>query len=133
MEATKELTLMEGTVESVIFRNEENGYTVLRLSVGDGEPVTVVGCMPGAAPGEGLGTEADSPLPVLEPVFAYQVILPEGCDPHTALGKLRQNGSRPSMRDWATSLRSRGRPGERTGMSTCSSDVSKRGGWKSVE
>ena len=41
-------------------------------------------------PGEGLGVEADSPLPVLEPVFAYQVILPEGCDPHTVLGKLRQ-------------------------------------------
>ena len=57
MEATKELTLMEGTVESVIFRNEENGYTVLRLSVGDGEPVTVVGCMPGAAPGEGLAVQ----------------------------------------------------------------------------
>ena len=54
MEATKELTLLEGTVDAVIFRNEENGYTVLRLSVGDGEPVTVVGCMPGAAPGEGL-------------------------------------------------------------------------------
>ena len=57
VEATKELTLMEGTVESVIFRNEENGYTVLRLSVGDGEPVTVVGCMPGAAPGEGLAVQ----------------------------------------------------------------------------
>lgn len=57
VEATKELTLMEGTVESVIFRNEENGYTVLRLNVGDGEPVTVVGCMPGAAPGEGLAVQ----------------------------------------------------------------------------
>ena len=34
MEATKELTLLEGTVDAVIFRNEENGYTVLRLSVG---------------------------------------------------------------------------------------------------
>ena len=57
MEATKELTLLEGTVDAVIFRNEENGYTVLRLSVGDGEPVTVVGCMPGAAPGEGLAVQ----------------------------------------------------------------------------
>ena len=50
----KELDLLEGTVDAVLFRNEENGYTVLRLAVGAGEPVTVVGCMPGAAPGEGL-------------------------------------------------------------------------------
>ena len=54
LDETKELTLLEGTVDSVIFRSEEDGYTVLRLTVGDREPVTVVGCMPGAAPGEGL-------------------------------------------------------------------------------
>ena len=57
MEEVKELNLIEGTVESVVFRNEENGYTVLRLTVGDREPVTVVGCMPGAAPGEGLAVQ----------------------------------------------------------------------------
>ena len=28
-----------GTVKSVIFQNEENGYTVLRLDVGGDEPV----------------------------------------------------------------------------------------------
>ena len=39
-----------GTVKSVIFQNEENGYTVLRLDVGGDEPVTVVGCLPFAAP-----------------------------------------------------------------------------------
>ena len=43
-----------GTVKSLIFQNEENGYTVLRLDVGSDEPVTVVGCLPFAAPGEGL-------------------------------------------------------------------------------
>lgn len=57
MEESNGLVLVEGTVESVIFRNEENGYTVLRLSVGGREPVTVVGCMPGAAPGEGLSVQ----------------------------------------------------------------------------
>ena len=57
MEENKELTVLEGTVDSVVFRNEENGYTVLRLTVGEGEPVTVVGCMPGAAPGEGLSVQ----------------------------------------------------------------------------
>ena len=42
---------MQGTVSAVIYQNEENGYTVLRLDVGDGALVTVVGCMPGVAPG----------------------------------------------------------------------------------
>ena len=46
---------VEGTVQSVIFQNEENGYTVLSLAVdGQEEPVTVVGCIPCAAPGEEL-------------------------------------------------------------------------------
>ncbi len=45
---------IEGIVDSVIYQNEENGYTVLRLDVGEEEPVTVVGCMPRAAPGETL-------------------------------------------------------------------------------
>ncbi len=43
-----------GTVENVIFRNEENGYTVLRLRTDSGEQVTVVGCIPFAAAGEAM-------------------------------------------------------------------------------
>jgi len=42
-----------------------------------------------ALPGEGLGIESASTAPVLEPVLTYQVLLPEGCDPHKALGCLR--------------------------------------------
>ena len=49
-----ELTACEGTVHSVIFQNAENGYTVLRLLTEEGEVVTVVGCIPCAAPGEHL-------------------------------------------------------------------------------
>ncbi|MBQ9347698.1 MAG: ATP-dependent RecD-like DNA helicase, partial [Oscillibacter sp.] len=45
---------IDGTIHSVIFQNAENGYTVLRLLTEEGEAVTVVGCIPGAAPGEGL-------------------------------------------------------------------------------
>ena len=48
---------MQGTVSAVIYQNEENGYTVLRLDVGDGALVTVVGCMPGVAPGEGISVQ----------------------------------------------------------------------------
>ncbi len=48
---------IEGTVDSVVYQNEENGYTVLRLDVGAEEPVTVVGCIPGVAPGETLSAQ----------------------------------------------------------------------------
>lgn len=41
-------------------------------------------------PGEGLGTEKEAVSPVLEPVLNYRVKLPEGCDAHTMLMKLKQ-------------------------------------------
>ncbi len=40
--------------------------------------------------GMGLGYEAASEKPVLEPVMNYRIRLPEGCDPQTMLPKLRQ-------------------------------------------
>ena len=45
---------IDGTILNLIFQNEENGYTVLRLVTDDGEMVTVVGTIPCAAPGENL-------------------------------------------------------------------------------
>ena len=47
-------TTVEGTVQNVIFHNEENGYTVLLLVTPEGEAVTMVGCIPCAAAGESL-------------------------------------------------------------------------------
>jgi len=44
---------LEGVVSAIIYQNEENGYTILRLDVRD-EEVTVVGSMPGVSPGEYL-------------------------------------------------------------------------------
>lgn len=41
-------------------------------------------------PGEGIGAEPPSEGPVLTPVLNYQLILPEGCDTHGMLLKLRQ-------------------------------------------
>ena len=49
-----QLCTVDGTILNLIFQNEENGYTVLRLVTGDGEVVTVVGTIPCAAPGESL-------------------------------------------------------------------------------
>lgn len=40
--------------------------------------------------GEGLGAESSFDMPVLEPVLTYQIQLPEGCDAHAMIGKLRQ-------------------------------------------
>ena len=54
MEQDTELLELSGTIDSVIYKNEENGYTVLRLRDGNGESVTVVGCFPYAAPGESM-------------------------------------------------------------------------------
>ena len=53
----EELTYIEGTVDAVIYQNEDNGYTVLRLDAGDGSGLTVVGCMPGVAPGESISVQ----------------------------------------------------------------------------
>jgi ribosomal protection tetracycline resistance protein len=52
-----------------------------------GSVVAVTGLSRTAA-GEGLGAEAEALPPALEPVLIYQVLLPEGQDPHAALGKL---------------------------------------------
>ena len=49
--------------------------------------VTGITCL---KPGDGLGAEPDSFLPVLQPVLTYTVLLPDGADVHTALQKLRQ-------------------------------------------
>lgn len=54
MDQDYELQELSGTVENVIFKNEENGYTLLRLKDGNGETVTVVGCFPFAAAGESM-------------------------------------------------------------------------------
>ena len=39
--------------------------------------------------GQGLGNQQSKPTPLLEPVMTYRIGLPKGCDPITALGKLR--------------------------------------------
>ena len=57
--------------------------------IGPGQVCAVTG-LTKACPGEGLGAERDSDLPVLEPVLSYQVLLPEGADVHAALGKLHR-------------------------------------------
>ena len=40
-------------------------------------------------PGQGIGVEAQSEQPLLEPVLTYRLVLPEGCDVHGMLKNLR--------------------------------------------
>ena len=54
MDQETELIELAGSVQSVIYKNEENGYTVLRLVDSNGELVTVVGCFPYASAGESM-------------------------------------------------------------------------------
>ena len=68
-------------------------YSGLKFQPVDTAPAGAVVAVTGlgsAAAGQGLGFEAEGTPPVLEPVLTYQVILPEGQDPVTAIQKLRQ-------------------------------------------
>lgn len=40
--------------------------------------------------GQGLGREPEAASPVLEPVLTYQILLPEGCQPHVMLKDLQK-------------------------------------------
>ena len=53
----QELSEINGTVSAVIFRNDENGYGVVKLELDSGETTTAVGCLPYIAPGEMLSAE----------------------------------------------------------------------------
>lgn len=52
--------------------------------------VCAVTGLAGTYPGQGLGTESASDMPVLEPVLNYRVVLPDGADAHTMLANLKQ-------------------------------------------
>ena len=50
----QEMEILQGTISAVVYQNYENGYSVLRLNVGGGENVTVVGTIPLPVVGEQL-------------------------------------------------------------------------------
>ena len=51
---TEEMEIIQGTIAAVVYQNYENGYAVIRLNVGGGQNVTVVGTIPLPAVGERL-------------------------------------------------------------------------------
>ncbi len=50
----QELEILQGAISAVVYQNYENGYAVLRVNVGGGQSVTVVGTIPLPAVGERL-------------------------------------------------------------------------------
>ncbi len=48
------LQILQGAISTVVYQNYDNGYAVLRLNVGGGQQVTVVGTIPLPAVGERL-------------------------------------------------------------------------------
>lgn len=51
---TEDMQIIQGAISAVVYQNFENGYSILRLNVGAGETVTVVGTVPMPAVGERL-------------------------------------------------------------------------------
>ena len=43
---TEDLEILQGAISAVVYQNYENGYAVLRVNVGGGQNVTVVGTIP---------------------------------------------------------------------------------------
>lgn len=50
----QDMEILQGVISSVVFENYDNGYTVLRLGLGGGQTVTVVGTIPLPVVGEQL-------------------------------------------------------------------------------
>lgn len=50
----QDLEILQGTISAIVYQNYENGYSVLRLGIGGGQSVTVVGTIPLPSVGEKL-------------------------------------------------------------------------------
>ena len=59
------------------------------LSEADAGKVCAVTGLAETYPGQGLGAEKDSELPILEPVLTYRIVLPDDCNVHTMLRDLK--------------------------------------------
>jgi exodeoxyribonuclease V alpha subunit len=64
---------LEGSVSGIVFRNEDNGYSIVRFNC-EGEQVTLVGCMPFVSEGEELKVKGEW---VYHPVYGEQVQVSE--------------------------------------------------------
>ena len=78
---------VEGKVNQIRIYSGDKYELIQRAEAGI---VCAVTGLEGTYPGQGIGEEDDSDIPVLEPVLTYRVELPEECDVHSMLVNLRQ-------------------------------------------
>lgn len=66
-----------------------SGQKFMAVNEAEAGTVCAVTGLSQTKPGEGLGEEKASNMPILEPVLTYQIKLPEGVDPRMMMPKLR--------------------------------------------
>ena len=81
----KNSTVINGTVEGIVFRNAENGYSVLDVST-DGKLITAVGLLSCVEPGEELAMKGTW---TVHPTFGRQFKV-ESCERYAPLPFLRR-------------------------------------------
>ncbi|MBH1939946.1 TetM/TetW/TetO/TetS family tetracycline resistance ribosomal protection protein [Mobilitalea sibirica] len=84
--ATEETAVWEEKVDQIRIYSGNKYETVDEVKAG---AVCAVTGLSKTYPGEGLGIESVSDMPILEPVLNYQIILPPNSNPHNILTKLR--------------------------------------------
>ena len=102
---------LEGTLERVVYANEENAWSVVRLAVaGAREPVTAVGNLLGVQPGESLrltGSWIDDPRHGRQfRVVSYATVVPataKGIERYLGSGLIRGIG-RVMARRWGKQM-----------------------------
>lgn len=83
-------SIVPGTEEKADQIRIYSGARYEAVSEAEAGTVCAVTGLTGTKPGQGLGMEKEAELPLLEPVLTYQILLPEDCNVHTMLQKLRQ-------------------------------------------
>lgn len=74
-------------VDQIRLYSGEKYTTADRIEAGE---VCAVTGLTGTFPGQGIGADERTSVPVLEPVLTYQIFLPDGVNPVEMMGKLRQ-------------------------------------------
>ena len=95
---------LQGTVSGIVFRNDSNGYSIVRFDC-EGEQVTLVGCLPLVREGEELKIRGEW---VYHPVYGEQVQVteysgiapstPEGIEKYLASGLIPGIGPKTAKR-----------------------------------
>jgi predicted RNA-binding protein with PIN domain len=78
---------LEEKIDQIRLYSAEKYETTEQLAAGE---VCAVTGLTMTFPGQGLGAEQDTRVPVLEPVLTYQILLPQDVNPADMMGKLKQ-------------------------------------------